>query len=224
MDGLLEGLQRLSYQFPPFLLAVVGHEFGHGLMAYVWGDHTAKEQGRLTLNPLPHLDFIGTLLFPIINMVTGIPLLIGWAKPVPIDPRRFKTYRPGLFWVSLAGPLANATMAFFCALALCVLLRFSSSEFVFYKEFSAMFETGIYLNFGLGLFNLIPLPPLDGSKIIESFLNYNQTRQYEKIAQYSFYILLALMFTGVLRVLYPPVIFLSQATLQLASIIVGVAG
>ena len=101
-SGLQEGLQRLGYQFVPFLLAVVGHEFGHGLMAYYWGDHTAEDSGRLTLNPIPHLDPIGTVLFPIINMVSGIPILFGWAKPVPIDPKRFTKFRPGLFWTFLS--------------------------------------------------------------------------------------------------------------------------
>jgi Zn-dependent protease len=223
MDGLQEGIQRLGYQFVPFLLAVVGHEFGHGLMAYFWGDHTAKENDRLTLNPIPHLDMIGTVLFPIINMLSGINLLIGWAKPVPIDPRRFRKYRSGLFWVSFAGPLANAVMAFMCALSLCLMVRFAPSDFVFYKEFSTMFGVGIQLNFGLGIFNLIPLPPLDGSKMIESFLNYNQTRQYEKLGQFSFFILLGLMFTGAISFLGPPIMYLTRATLDLAAALVGVS-
>ncbi len=222
MDGLQEGIQRLGYQFVPFLLAVVGHEFGHGLMAYYWGDHTAKENGRLTLNPIPHLDMVGTIIFPIINMLSGISFLIGWAKPVPIDPRRFRKYRPGLFWVAIAGPMANFIMAFFCALFLCVMVRFAQPDFIFFKEFSAMFQVGVYLNFGLGVFNLIPLPPLDGSKIIESFLSYSQMQQYEKLGKYSFFILMALMFSGALKYLSPPIIFMSNLTLNLAATIVGV--
>ena len=133
MDVLQDGIQRLGYQFVPFLLAIVGHEFGHGLMAYFWGDHTAKENDRLTLNPIPHLDMVGTVIFPIINMLSGINLLIGWAKPVPIDPRRFRNYRPGLFWVAFAGPLANFIMAFFCALGFYSLQRFAPQSFMFYK-------------------------------------------------------------------------------------------
>jgi Zn-dependent protease len=222
MDGLQEGLQRLGYQFVPFLLAVVGHEFGHGLMAYYWGDHTAKDDGRLTLNPIPHLDMVGTIIFPIINMLSGLNILIGWAKPVPIDPRRFRKYRPGLFWVALAGPIANFIMAFFCALSLCLTIRFAPEDFIFLKEFSTMFQMGVYLNFGLGVFNLIPLPPLDGSKVIESFLSYPQMQQYEKLGRYSFFILMALMLTGALRYLSPPIMMMSQLTLNLAAMIVGV--
>ncbi len=222
MDGLQEGIQRLGYQFVPFLLAVVGHEFGHGLVANYWGDTTAKDSGRLTLNPVPHIDPIGTLLFPIINMLSGINILIGWAKPVPIDPRRFRKYRPGLFWVAFAGPLANAVMAFGCAFSLCLMVRFAPQDFFFFKEFATMFQMGIYLNFGLGIFNLIPLPPLDGSKIIESFLSYPMAQKYEKLGQYSFFILIALMMSGVLKYLSPPIMALSNITLSFAASIVGV--
>jgi Zn-dependent protease len=222
MDGLQEGIQRLGFQFVPFLLAVVGHEFGHGLMAYYWGDSTAKNAGRLTLNPIPHIDPIGTLLFPILNMVSGINMLFGWAKPVPIDPRNFRKYRPGLFWVAIAGPMSNFIMAFGCALSLCSMLRFVQPDFMFFKEFSTMLEVGVYLNFGLGIFNLIPLPPLDGSKIVEAFLTYPQMQQYEKIGKYSFIILLALFFTGAIKYLSPPIIIMSNITLKLAAAIVGV--
>src|SRR3990172_2247474 len=90
-------IQMLSVQLVPFMMAVVFHEFAHGFIANRWGDTTARDQGRLTLNPLPHIDPIGTLLFPIINMVTGMGILIGWARPVPIDPSLFRKYRPGLF-------------------------------------------------------------------------------------------------------------------------------
>ena len=221
-EGLQEGVQRLGYQFVPFLIAVVVHEFGHGLLAYFWGDSTAKDSGRLTLNPVPHVDPIGTLLFPIIGMLSGINLLIGWAKPVPIDPRRFRKYRPGLFWTSLGGPGANAVTAFLCAIGLCLMIRFSSPEFMFYKEFTTMLQVGVYINFGLGIFNLIPIPPLDGSKIVESFLSYSAMQKYERISQYSYFILMALMFTGAFSVLMGPITFLANATLLLAAKLTGV--
>ena len=219
--GLQEGLQRLGYQFVPFLLAVVGHEFGHGLMAHLWGDQTAKDSGRLTLNPIPHIDPIGTLLFPIINMMSGMNIMFGWARPVPIDPRRFKKYRPGLFWVALAGPLMNFILAFVCAFILCVMLKFTSPEFIFYKEFSTMLEVGVFINYGLGIFNLIPLPPLDGSRMVESFLSYPAMKKYEQLSRYSFFILIALMLTGAISVLSGPILFLGNMTLAIASYITG---
>ena len=216
------GLQRLGYQFVPFLLAVVGHEFGHGLMAKFWGDKTAEEQGRLTLNPIPHIDPIGTLLFPIINMFSGMNVMFGWARPVPIDPRRFRNYRKGLFCVALAGPFSHFIIAFFCAFLLCGMIRFVSPEFSLFKEVATMLEVGVFINYGLGIFNLIPLPPLDGSKMVESFLSYPAMQKYEQFSRYSFVILLALMFTGALSVLSGPILFLANATLLIASKIVGV--
>lgn len=224
MDGLQEGIQRLGYQFIPFLLAVVGHEFGHAFVANYWGDKTAKEAGRMTLNPAPHIDPMGTLLFPIIGMMSGIGLLFGWAKPVPIDPRRFRNYRKGLFWVAIAGPFSNFIMAFGCALILCLLLKFAPADFMLLKEISTMMQMGIVLNFGLGFFNLVPIPPLDGSKIIESFLSYPAQQQYEKLGQYSFFILMALIMTGALSFLSGPIMFMAALTLKLAATIVGVDG
>ena len=220
--GYQEGIQRLSYQFPPFLLAVICHEFGHGLVANYWGDTTAKDQGRLTLNPIPHIDPIGTLLFPIINMFSGINLLFGWARPVPIDPRRFRNYRKGLFCVALAGPVSNFIFAFLCAFAFCLMVKFVQPDFIFYKEFATMLEVGVIINYGLGIFNLIPLPPLDGSKVVESFLSYTAMQKYEKLSQYSFIILLALMFTGAIRFLNGPIMLMANLTLTAAAYVTGV--
>ena len=217
MGSLQEGLLRVGYDFVPFLLAVVGHEFGHGLAAHLWGDDTAKDSGRLTLNPVPHLDPIGTLLLPIIGMATGTSLLFGWAKPVPINPNRFKKYRPGLFWVSLAGPLANATMAFLCALAFCLIHRFGLEWFGLGEPLKVMLGRGILINFGIGVFNLIPLPPLDGSRIVESMLSYPAMQKYEQIGQYSFFILILLVTTNALSFLSTPILVLGESTLELAS-------
>jgi len=216
---LEHGLKQVSQQFVPFMFAVIVHEIGHGWVAHWFGDDTAKNSGRLTINPMAHIDPIGTVLFPVINMVTGIPILIGWAKPVPINPMRFRKYRTGLFWVSLAGPIANLLMAFASALSLCLLVKLLTPEFFFYKEFGLMLREGIIINLWLGAFNLLPIPPLDGSKVIESMLSYPAMQKYEKIAPYSFYILLALMFTGALSLLAGPIQFMESRLLGLSAIL-----
>ncbi len=212
MEGFEQRLQMIMVQLPPFILAVVVHEFGHGWIASYWGDKTAKEQGRLTLNPIPHLDPIGTVLFPLINMISGINLLFGWARPVPIDPKRFRQYRPGLFWVSFAGPGMNFILAVVSAAVFCAIDKWVPQDFYLYEPLTAMAYVSVPVNFALGIFNLIPLPPLDGSKMVESFLSYNATKKYESIAQYSFYILLALMFTGAFRILSIPIEFFKNLT------------
>jgi len=197
----------------PFIMAVVFHEFAHGFVAHRWGDSTAKDAGRLTLNPVPHMDPIGTVLFPMINMLSGMNLLFGWARPVPISPNRFKKYRHGLFWVSLAGPGMNFALAILSAIAFCIIHLTVPETFYLYDPLVSMAFVSVSLNYALGIFNLIPLPPLDGSKIIESFLPYEAARKYESIAQYSFFILMALLLTGTLSILGYPIEFLSKLTI-----------
>ncbi len=212
-----EAVQRLSIEFPVFMIAVIFHEVAHGFAARYWGDKTAEQAGRLTFNPMPHVDMLGTIVFPVLGMLSGSSLLFGWARPVPINPNRFKKFRPGLFWVSLAGPGANFLLAFLSALVFCAIRLWVPQTFFLHEPLMAMTYVGISLNFALGIFNLIPLPPLDGSKIIESVLPYEAARKYEAFAQYSFWILLALMFSGAFSVLGYPIRFLSDATLYVAA-------
>jgi Zn-dependent protease len=213
MEAVLTRLQATAIQFVPFIMAVVFHEYAHGFIANRWGDNTAKTAGRLTLNPVPHLDPIGTLLFPLINMLTGVGILFGWARPVPISPNRFKKYRHGLFWVSLAGPGMNFILAILSSAIVCALILWVPKDFYLYEPLLRMALASITLNYALGIFNLIPIPPLDGSKVIQSFLSFEATRKYESVAQYSFFILLALMFSGVFAWLSYPILFLSDLTL-----------
>jgi Zn-dependent protease len=190
-------------------------------VAYRWGDTTAKSQGRLTLNPLSHIDPIGTLLFPIINMVSGMSLLIGWAKPVPINPNRFKKYRAGLVWVSLAGPGMNFILAIVSAALGCAIELWVPEDFYLFEPLVKMAYVSIQMNFMLGIFNLIPLPPLDGSKVIEAFLPYEAARKYESIAQYSYLILILLMFSGAFSYLGYPIYLLYRNTLVIMRSIFG---
>lgn len=192
------------------MMAVIFHEYAHGFMANRWGDPTAKDNGRLTLNPIPHIDPIGTLLFPMLNMVTGMHLLFGWANPVPINPTRFHKYRPGLFWVSFAGPGMNFLLATLAAAVCCALIRWMPEDFYLFVPLVKMTHVAVTLNFALGFFNLIPLPPLDGSKMVQAFLSYEATRKYEQLARYSFFILLALIMTNAISVLGYPILFASR--------------
>src|SRR6185437_16844973 len=180
-SSIAERLQLVSVQLVPFIMAVVFHEYAHGFIANRWGDTTAKDRGRLTLNPIPHMDPIGTVLFPLINMVSGMNILFGWAKPVPIDPRRFKNYRMGLFFVSLAGPAMNVLLAVLSAAFLCAMVRWANKDLYLFDPLVMMAQVSITLNFALAIFNLIPLPPLDGSKMIESFLSPKATMKYESL-------------------------------------------
>jgi Zn-dependent protease len=210
-------LQMLSVQLVPFIMAVVFHEYAHGFVAHRWGDDTAKNAGRLTLNPVPHIDLMGSLVFPMILMLSGTNILFGWAKPVPIDPRLFKKYRNGLFWVSLAGPGMNFLLAVLSAIAFCALHLWVSPEFYLYEPLTKMAMISITLNYALGIFNLIPLPPLDGSKVLEAFLPMEVARKYEKLARYSFLILIGLLFTGAFNVLSYPILFCSNVTLEVTN-------
>lgn len=222
MDStIVERLQMMSIQIVPFFAAIVFHEFGHGWMANKWGDKTAFESGRLTLNPIPHIDPIGTVAIPIINMVTGIPLLFGWAKPVPINPTRFKKYRPGLFWVSLAGPGFNVLLAIISALVLGLWVRFTPQSFFLFEPIQHMMAASISINYALAIFNLVPLPPLDGARIVDSFLPYNASRKFAVLEQYSFWILLALLWSGTFTLLSGPITTLTHMTLNLTALVYG---
>ncbi len=216
-----ERVQQMLIQIVPFFMAIVFHEFGHGFVAKMWGDRTATDAGRLTLNPLVHIDPIGTVAIPIINMVTGIPLLFGWAKPVPINPTRFRKYRQGLFWVSMAGPGTNFIIGFFSALMFGAFVKFVPQDFSLFEPIYKMMIAAIQINFALGLFNLLPIPPLDGAKILESFLGYNATQMLRQAERYSFFILIALLWSNALAFLGIPITFLTHLALDVSSVFFG---
>src|SRR5690606_11758239 len=153
------------------------------------------------LNPVAHMDPFGTVAFPLLSIVMGSSIFFGWAKPVPIDPSRFRNYRKGLFWVSFAGPLSNILLGFFTAFAL-VGFRILVPQGAALQEFGdALLQSLLLINFALAIFNLIPIPPLDGSNIVMSFLNHSAARKFAEFQQYSFFLLLFLMFSGALKVI-----------------------
>lgn len=217
MDNITERIQYLLLFFPPFLVAIIFHELAHAYVAKMWGDMTAYDSGRVTINPTPHIDPIGTIALPMGMLFLGVPFMFGWAKPVPINPNRFRKYRPGLFWVAAAGPLMNFSLALISSLLLCGMVVSLTPGNFYYEPITQMLVVSIFLNFALGIFNLLPLPPLDGSKMIQSVLSYEATRKYEQITQYSFWILIVLLMTGAIRVIMYPIQFFSNMTLTLGT-------
>lgn len=181
------------------LFSVILHEVMHGYVALKFGDHTAERAGRLTLNPIPHIDLFGTILLPAFLIFTGSPILFGWAKPVPVNPLNFSDLRRGELLVSAAGILANFSLAILAAIIFQV-LNALPQEFPAYV--GSILTFAVLINLVLGLFNLLPIPPLDGSKILMSQLPFNLARQYEKLTPYGFLILLMLLVTGMLGFIF----------------------
>jgi Zn-dependent protease len=180
------------------LFSVIIHELAHGYVAYSLGDPTAKYAGRLTLNPIKHLDPFGSVILPLIfvlisSLPGGQPFIFGWAKPVPINPYNFKDQKWGTLKVSIAGPLSN----FAVALVFGLLIRFFYSPQL--APIMELFSIIVYLNILLGIFNLIPIPPLDGSWILFRFLPSWAERIRVFLQQYGFFIIIVLLFSGVLN-------------------------
>lgn len=185
---------------PILLFSVVIHEVAHGWMALRLGDPTAKDLGRLTLNPIPHIDPVGSVIVPLFSLLASGRVFIAWAKPVPINPSYFSNYRRDDILVSIVGPLTNYALAFVCTL-LVVLFRqlltlapqgpsFEQDALRFIVH---MFAGGISLNIVLAVFNMIPIPPLDGSHVLASFLPPSMSMQYRKIGFAGIILLLILM-------------------------------
>lgn len=185
-------LFTIAQSLPGFLLAIIFHEWAHGFMAKKFGDNTAERAGRLTLNPTSHIDPLGTIIFPLIGVISGLAV-IGWAKPVPVDTRNFKDIRKGMFWVSFAGPGANLILGTLSALSYAIVATRVGQDFSYYGIILQMLSYSIFINFLLAFFNLIPFPPLDGSKMVASFLKGNALRKYEELARYTPMVFLAII-------------------------------
>ena len=178
------------------LFSVIVHEVAHGYVALLNGDSTARMLGRITLNPVPHIDPIGTILLPLLLLMTHAGILFGWARPVPVNPLNYRNYRWGEFAVSAAGPLSNLALAALFS----VLLRLGFDNVGLMKL--AFF--GVSINIFLALFNLIPIPPLDGSHILAILLPRDLARLYSHLQPVGFVLILILFYTGILGAIIMP--------------------
>jgi Zn-dependent protease len=198
-------LNAVLLALPVLLLSLTAHEWGHAWVALKQGDDTAYMLGRVTMNPAAHVDPIGTLLFPAIAIGSGAPLL-GWAKPVPTNPRKYRNYVRGDVLVSLAGVFMNALLAVGFAIVLWILAtatRGMASVPETVQIGAQMATYGVIGNVGLIVFNLLPIPPLDGSHVFYHLLPPKLGAEYRRLYPYGFLILWGLVLTGVLRVLSP---------------------
>lgn len=207
---LQQSLIRFLLLAPPYLFALTVHELAHGWMAWKLGDPTAKNAGRLTLNPISHLDPLGALLFILAN--------IGWAKPVPVNPAYFRNPQKGMLWVALAGPGANVLLAIASAILAQLVAELFQLDVVptsFLAPALNMVIASVWINIMLTVFNLLPVPPLDGSKVLMGLLPPDAARSYARLEPYGFILLLLLSYLGVISTLMMPIMqFASELLLR----------
>ena len=204
-------LREMIYLIPAVAIALSFHEFAHAFVSYKLGDYTQKERGRLTLNPLKHLDPIGTLCLLFFQF--------GWAKPVEVDPYYYRNKKEGMIWTALAGPLMNMLIGFICVFLCYLMIRFN-----FYSNYSGAVADYLFqlsymtalINIGLGIFNLIPLPPLDGCKILMGVLS---EETYFNLMRYEMYLSFALILVLVSGVLDGPLFYARSAIVNCFSTI-----
>ena len=213
MDDLI---QTISLAAIPVLFAITLHEAAHGYVARHFGDMTAYQQGRISLNPMRHIDPIGTLLVPLLTMLVG-GILFGWAKPVPVNFAALRHPKKDMLWVALAGPGMNLLMALGWALVYKLAWSFPGSYFA--EPAMMMAEWGIKINAVLMVLNLLPLPPLDGGRVAISLLPHRQAFQLSKIEPYGMFILIFLAVTPVLGWILLPLV---KLVYQLISVLFGI--
>ena len=214
----LSTLQHIIIWAIPVLFAITVHEVAHGWVANKLGDPTARMLGRLTLNPIKHIDLVGTIIIPGILLLLG-GFIFGWAKPVPITWQNLKNPRRDMALVALAGPISNLLMALIWALILKLGLSLHPQTSILGLFLASMGGAGIAINLMLMILNLIPLPPLDGSRVVASFLHGRLALAYGQLERFGFWILLILLVTGILsRIILPALQFLQGIILALFGI------
>ena len=204
-------IQTIAVYALPILFAITLHEAAHAYAARFFGDLTAYSQARMSLNPVRHIDPVGTILIPLALALLHSPFIFGYAKPVPVDFSRLRNPKKQMAWVALAGPLANLVMAFLWMLSYFVLQSVGITE-VFFLEVA---EAGVKINLILFAFNLFPLPPLDGGRIMTSILPSRYAFRFARIEPYGFFIVLGLMMLNLLHYWMKPVMMLAALLLEL---------
>jgi len=209
-------IQVIAIAAIPILFAITLHEAAHGYVARHFGDMTAYQQGRISLNPLRHIDPVGTVLVPLMTLLLG-GILFGWAKPVPVNFSALRHPKQDMLWVAIAGPASNLVMAL--GWALFYKLAWSFPGNYFFEPMMGMAEWGIRINIVLMVLNLLPLPPLDGGRVAVSLLPHRQAFQLAKIEPYGFFILIFLAITPVLGWILLPLV---QLMYKLISVLFGI--
>ena len=218
MDSIIQGIAIWAL---PVILAITLHEAAHGYVAKHFGDLTAYAQGRVSLNPMRHIDLMGTVIVPLVlftlsKLTVGTGFLFGWAKPVPVDFGNLRRPKYDMLWVAAAGPGANLFMAFLWALLMKLGLSLPESDLS--RPMILMGEAGIEINVILMVLNLLPLPPLDGGRMAVSLLPHRMAHHFARIEPYGFMILLLLLFTGMLGTIIGPFIMF---TVQMVASLTG---
>lgn len=185
------------------VFSIVFHEVAHGKVALWRGDTTARDAGRLTLNPLPHIDIFGTILLPLFLILTRSPFLFGWAKPVPVNPWRLRELKKDMALVGASGPASNFLLAFIAS----VIFKLSVATLGLANPLTRVMVFAVTINLVLAFFNLVPIPPLDGSRIVMGFLSDDLAVQYSRIERYGFLIIFGLLFLGFFRWVLWPIVF-----------------
>jgi Zn-dependent protease len=190
---------------PVLIFSVIIHEYAHGRVAEICGDDTARIMGRLTLNPIPHIDLFWTIIMPAVLFLSGMPVL-GGAKPVPVNPNRLNNPTRDMVWVSLAGPFSNFALALIASAGIFLLKNFLATDNPFVIATFYILNSFLIINVLLPVFNLFPVPPLDGSKVLMGILPSEMAYQYSKIEPYGFFIIIFLFYTGVIWTVIGPIV------------------
>jgi Zn-dependent protease len=206
----LSAIQRIVVWILPVIFAITVHEVAHGWVAKKYGDNTASKLGRLTLNPIKHVDLLGTVIVPGLLLMTGTGFIFGWAKPVPVDASNFKRPLQDMAVVALAGPVSNLIMAFIWALIIRLGIFIGTSAEAISLPLIYTGVAGISINLVLAMINLLPIPPLDGSRILTGILPNYWAWQYNRLERYGFILLLVLLYTKILNVILEYPLFIAQ--------------